>query len=446
MLPQVRPPLGAEGEVLLYAQPFPQEADRLRFRIEAISARRDDGMEFPVALKLPEIKGREMTRQRFLGDAVLPPGAYLGLTMKVRDAFLRTEEGEAALLTAEAPVRIDFPFRVAEKRASLLWLTFQWAEGVKSGFSFSPAFRISVPPRPVSGLTGYVTSGGSNNVLIFDKGTGQVAGVIATEGGPAGMALDQKGFKAYVALPSADVIEVIDVIAGEITDTITLTMGDRPKELGLTPDGKTLLSLNAGSNTVSFIDVASHIQQARVFVGMGPASILIDPNGRRAYVFNNLSSTISVLDVANKALVTTIGTDPGPIRGQFNSQGDTFYVISQFSPYMSVITAATLSTKRMYVAMGLNSIKIDTSTGFLYMGRVRDPQVGIYDPNALVPMDYLNAGGAVTYMTIDGEMNNLLMVGPEVERVVAANLISRRVLWAIDVGEAPYWVTLMGER
>ena len=49
MLPQVKPPLQEEGEVLLYVEPFPQEADRLRFGIEAISARRDDGGEFPVA-------------------------------------------------------------------------------------------------------------------------------------------------------------------------------------------------------------------------------------------------------------------------------------------------------------------------------------------------------------------------------------------------------------
>jgi YVTN family beta-propeller protein len=446
MLTQVKPTLEAEGEVLLYAQPFPQEADRLRFTIEAVSARREDGVEFPVALKLSDIRGREMVRQRFIGDVVLPPGSYLGLTIKVRDAFLRTEEGEAALLAAEAPVRIDFPFHVREKRSSLLCLTFQPAEAVRSGFGFSPAFFVSVPARPVAGLTGYVTNGGSNNVLIFDKGTGQVAGVIATEGGPAGMALDQRGLKAYVALPSADAIEVIDVIAGEITDRIRLTMGDRPRELALTADGKTLLCANAGSNTVSFIDAASLGERMRVFVGNGPASILIDPSGVRAYVFNNLASTISVLDVANKALVTTVGTDPGPLRGQFNSQGNTFDVISEWSPYMSVINAGNLSVKRMNVALGLASIKIDTNSGLVYMGRVHDPQVGIYDPNALVPVDYVDAGGAVAYMTIDGDMNNLVMVSPELRRVVVANLISKRTLWAIDVGEDPYWVTVMGER
>jgi len=49
-------PLEEEGEVLLYVQPFAQDADRLRFRIESISARKSDGTEFPVSVRLAELK------------------------------------------------------------------------------------------------------------------------------------------------------------------------------------------------------------------------------------------------------------------------------------------------------------------------------------------------------------------------------------------------------
>ena len=112
---------------------------------------------FRSALSFRSLRGREMTGQRFLGEAELPPGAYEGFTLKVKDAFLRGEEGEAALLVPEAPVTIAFPFRVERRRASVFTLTFRAGEAVKSGFSFRPDFFISIPPRPVSGLTGYVT-------------------------------------------------------------------------------------------------------------------------------------------------------------------------------------------------------------------------------------------------------------------------------------------------
>ena len=53
---RLRPPLEEEGEVYLYIQPYPQEAERLRFSIEGMSAVSDDGREFPLEVSLREIR------------------------------------------------------------------------------------------------------------------------------------------------------------------------------------------------------------------------------------------------------------------------------------------------------------------------------------------------------------------------------------------------------
>jgi len=439
--------LEEEGEALLYLQPFAQEADRLRFSIESIAVRKADGTEFPVSVRLPDLRGREMTRQRLLGRAVVPPGSYVGFAIKIKEAFVRTEDGEAALLVPDAPVRIDFPFTVSRKRAYVLWFVFRPSESLSTGFSFTPVFSVVMPPRPIASLTGYATNAGSNDITVFDKRAGQVTGVIAARGAPAGMALDQRNRKAYVALPGQDTVEVIDVNVGEVTDRLLLNIGDRPRELALTPDGRTLLSANAGSNTVSVIEMPMLFESRRITVGNGPRSILVDPSGRRAYVFNSLASSISVLDIPNKALVTTISTDPGPLRGQFNRRGDRFYVIHELSSYLSIIDARTLSTvKRVQVGMGMSYIKVDTVTDLVYMGRVRDTTVGVYEPNSFVPMDYIRTDAGTSYLTIDGEENTLVMVGAQPPRLTTANLISRKRVSLLDIGDAPYWVTMMGER
>jgi YVTN family beta-propeller protein len=447
MLTQMKAPLEEEGEVILYMQPFPQEADRLRFTVDAIYARRSDGADFPLSIRLRDLRGAEMTRQRLLGSVQLPPGSYLGFSLRVKEAFLRVEDGQAALLVPEVPVRIDFPFNVSRKRAYVIALALQSRESLRSGFSFNPTFSVFVPAKPLASLTGYATNRGGNNVTVFDKRAGQVAAVIATGGGPAGMALDQRASKVYVALPDADAIEVIDITAGEITDKIRLNIGDRPRELAITPDGRVLLTVNTGSNTVSLFDVPSLIESNRITVGNGPNSILIDSLGRRAYVFNSLASSISVIDIANRAPVTTLGTDAGPLRGQFNRRGDAFYVIHEWSPYVSLIDAVSLSvSKRMYVGAGLVSIKVDANTDLVYLARGRDSVVGVHEPFSFVAVDYLQAGGGISYLTIDSDGNSLVMVSPNLQRVVAINLISNKTLSAIDVGEEPYWVSVMGER
>jgi YVTN family beta-propeller protein len=445
--PLVKVPLEAEGEVLLYLQPFPQEADRLRFEIERISATRADGTEARFFVNLRTFRGREMTRQRLLGVARLPEGTYTGLSITISNAFLKVEDGEATLLVPATSVRIDFPFTVYRKKGLVLALIFKVAESVTGGYAFTPVFSVFVPPKPLTDLTGFVTSYQGNNVLVFDKKAGQVTGLITTDGAAGGMVLDRRRGKVYVALPDADTIDAIDLLSGEAMGKIVLHSGDRPIEIALTPDGKMLVSANSRSNSVSIIDTGSLLETGRVVVGNGPGAVLMDPTGRRAYIFNRLSSTISVIDIPGRALLATVATDPGPLRGQFSRRGDRFYVIHEWSAYVSVIESASLSVvKRMQVGSGIVSIKIDPITDLVYLGRRNDPKVGIYEPISFVPVDYVQTGGGAVYLAIDNDSNNLIIVEGDTRRLLIVNLISKKVLATMDVGEAPYWASVAGER
>jgi YVTN family beta-propeller protein len=153
---------------------------------------------------------------------------------------------------------------------------------------------------------------------------------------------------------------------------LRLNTGDRPQELALTSDGKVLLSVNNGSNSVSFINPVSLFEMARITVGNGPQSVLIDPTGRRAFVFNTLSGTVTVLDIPYRGVVATIATDPGPLRGQFNRSGDRLYVIHELSSYLTVMNTNSFSIVRRFpVRIGMNS-SVDPRTDFVYLGRKND--------------------------------------------------------------------------
>ena len=442
-----KPDLEEDGEVFLYVNPFPQEAERLRFNLIGVSALKGDGREFPLSIFLLEFKSVEMKRQRLMASGRLPPGRYIGLSFMVKEAHLRGEEGEAALLVPVEPFMVDFPFSISRKEALLLSLEFKYKESIKRGFSFRPIFSIFKPDRPVSDLVGYVANYGSSNITVFDKKAMQVVGVIATGRGPRGMALDQISRKAYVALSGHDAVEVIDVAAGRVTNRVRLNTGDNPRELALTPDGSLLLTVNTGSDTVSVIDTVPFIEVDRIRVGDGPVSILMGRNGRRAYAFNTFSNSISVIDLATRSIAGIVSTEREPVRGQFNRSGDRLYVIHEGSSYMTVIDPFTLSAlRRIFVGRGTGSIKIDTDTDLVYTGKRQDPTVEIFDPFSDIPVDSIRADGGITYMTIDGEENNLYLVIPGSRTIKVISLISKKTVYEIDVGEGPYWVTLMGER
>jgi YVTN family beta-propeller protein len=444
---QLKPVLENEGEVYLYAQPFPQEADRLRFSIETISAVTSDGREFPLVLSMKNIKCRELKRQRLFASGSLPPGLYSGLSFKVKSAFLKTEDEEAALLVLDTPVKLDFPFSVVRKRGYVISMTFRYNESVRGGFSFTPGFSFLIPPKPIIALTGYVSNSSSNNVTVFDKKTNQVMGVIPTGRNPLGMALDQGRNRAYVALSADDSIEVIDISLAEVVDRLKLNIGDRPRELALTPDGRFLLCVNTGSNTVSFIDPGFLREVGRVNVGKNPNSILIDQTGRRGFVFNTLSNTFSVIDIPNRGIIGTISTEFAPLRGQFNRRGDKLYVIQDGSSNLLEFDAAFLNLlRRDKVKFGENSIKVDNKTDYVYLGRKRDVTVEVYEPFMFSVIYYIDTGGDIEYMTIDGEQYYLYLVNSGRKTTMVVNLVSKKVIAEFDVGEGPYWVTMMGER
>jgi len=444
---RIRPPLEEEGEIYLYLQPYPQEAERLRFSIEGISAVSADGREYPFEISLREIKASDVRRQRLLASGRVPPGSYIGLSFKVKKAVLKVEDGDADLLVPNVPIRNDFLFSVVRKRAYVISLSFKYRDSISGGFSISPVFSPFIPTRPIISLAGYVSNTISNNITVFDKKLGQVVGMIATGKGPAGMAVDQRLRRVYLAASGDDEIEVIDITGGELINTIKLSAGDHPQEIALTPDGRTLLSLNAGTRTVSFVDLLSMSELNKVNVGMGPRSILIDSNGRRAYVFNTLSGTISALDIASRAIITTFSTDPGPLRGQFNRRGDNLYVIHELSSYLTVVDPISFRILRRFsIGPGMNFIKVDVRTDLVYIGRKNDPIVGVYSPLSFVSVDFVQTGGTIDCMAIDGEENNLYLVNSDMKSLMVSNLVRKKIVSEMDVGEGPYWVTMMGER
>jgi len=455
MKAQVKPVLENDGEVFLYLQPFPQEADRFTFEIASITANRIDGKEFPLTLSFATLKGTSLKRQRFFASGQLPPGQYTGLSVKAKSAKVTADEGEAALLVPSEPQKNEFPFEVLRKRALLLSLVYQHSKSVQGNFSFTPVFTVSIPSTTMANLIGYVSNSGANTITVFDKQSGLVKGVIATGQRPMGIALDQTLRKAYVAFEGDDAVGIIDLLSGTIVDRIFLNGGDSPTELALTSDRKFLLTVNPGSQTVSIINTNSLVAIASVPVGEGPHSILINRTGSRAYVFNSLSNTISVINLSafltgravTAQAVQTIRTEPGPIFGQFSNREDKLFVLHQRSPYLTVRDPASNSLiNRVYLGTGGSAIKADPQTNILYIGLAGGRDIEVHDPFTLIAGDFIPVEGEVVSMTIDNDENTLCVVVPEKRMVRIINLTSRKVISELDVDADPYRVTLVGER
>jgi YVTN family beta-propeller protein len=446
VLPSARVRLADEGTVYVYLQPLPREAERLTVALEAVAALDAAGSERSLSLALRQLRSDEVGRQRLLASGHLPAGQYAGFLVRTGRASLQGPEGPADLLVPDTATRIDFAFTVQRGEASVVAVALRYAQSVEAGFRLTPSFAAFRPERPALGLMGFVANRDSDDVTVFDKKAAQVFDVVATGRGPSGLALDQRTRRLYVSLAGEDAVDVIDIQAGRVSDRIRLTPGDEPAAVALTPDGRTLLTANAASNTVSVVDPQSRFEVAKLPVGNGPRAIVLDRTGRRAFVFNTLSNTISVIDVAGRSVLRSIATDPAPVQGDLNRRGDRLYVVHEVVSYVTAINPDTLAVVRRFpVRSPMDAITVDPGTDFVYLAARRDLVVGVHDPFSFGPLDIIDTRAGVVHMVTDADENAVYLVSPAARRVFVFDRIRKRLAGQVDVGEAPGRVTVMGE-
>jgi YVTN family beta-propeller protein len=445
------PPLDAEGEVVVYLEALPSQAERLNFSVEGLAATRLDGQEFPLVLSITEVSGTGDRRQRFLASGRLPPGQYTGLSLKMGKAALAPEDGAAPanLLVPAEPVRVPVQqFSLARGHARLVTLTLDFGRSLDKGFGFSPVFTGAVPPLPLVELLGFVTDTDSDRVVVFDKQARRVVAALAAGRDPKGLAVDRVQGRLYVALSGSDEIAAYDLVTGDEQGRARLRPGDRPQELGLTSDRRTLVVTNPGSNSVAFVSADSLVETGeRARTGIQPTALLMDRSGRRAYAFNQGSSNISVLDVGTGKVAATIVTDGSPARGAFSRAGDRLYVVSPTSAYMNVLAVPTYArVNQIYVGFNMVSVAVDPRTDWVYVSSGDTGQLQLYAPMSPLPVGRVDLSASATFLALDNAYDVLLGAMPGKRGVFFMEFTSRKVLSGIETGGRPYGVGVVGER
>ena len=111
--------------------------------------------------------------------------------------------------------------------------------------------------------------------------------VLAT--GPGSAALAQPGapvpLQAFVVNAGSDTVTPVNLTTGKADPAISV--GKSPGAIAALPDGKTVYVVNRNSATVTPIDVATDTAEAAIKVGNQPDAIAITPNGKTAYVAEN---------------------------------------------------------------------------------------------------------------------------------------------------------------
>lgn len=175
----------------------------------------------------------------------------------------------------------------------------------------------------------YVTHFFTGRVSVIDTATLKVVQVFPTfreANLSQSIVISPSGTRAYLPqtrsnVTNADlqfdsiafpIVSAVDLKSGRLIrrESITLDTADRPVnrpfDAAVSPDGELLYVVNAGSDDVSVVDLATGLAVTHIEVEDNPRGIALSPDGGTAYVNNTLAGTVSVIDTALLEVVDTV--------------------------------------------------------------------------------------------------------------------------------------------
>jgi YVTN family beta-propeller protein len=190
---------------------------------------------------------------------------------------------------------------------------------------------------------------------------------------PVDLAISRDGRTLYVVCSGDDMVREVDLSsskppatparpnAGSKTDpSITpparvvrqVKVGHRPRNIALSPDGRTLYVSNEWSDTISEIDAANFTVRRTLPAGWGPGGLTTDRAGKTLYVANGIGNDISVFDLRRGGETKRLATERYPHLVVLSKDGRFVYVsniLPHLSPYdqppVSELTAIDTRTQ-----------------------------------------------------------------------------------------------------
>ena len=158
--------------------------------------------------------------------------------------------------------------------------------------------------------------------------------------------------------------------AWALTLSATVSVGDEPRGVAVSPDGNTVYVTNRGDDTVSVINASTNAVTTTVDVGNTPGSLAVSPDGDTVYVTNRSDDTVSVLINISSSSDSSDSSDssentsvPGIYLCVAAGTGDTAagttmfygsYAVAPRSPY-TLTLESTLTQTTTTLASGVTS-------------------------------------------------------------------------------------------
>jgi PQQ-dependent catabolism-associated beta-propeller protein len=182
-----------------------------------------------------------------------------------------------------------------------------------------------------------------------------------------------------------------------------------PEGMGVSPDGKILVSTSETTNMAHFIDTETLQLTDNVLVDSRPRFAEFTPDGSQVWVSSEIGGTVAVIDTATRKVMKKIGFAVQGVR------------------------------KETIQAVGV-AITKDGKTAFIALGPAN--RVAVVDTATYEVTDYLLVGQRVWHLDFTPDGKYVVSVNGASNDISVIDVADRKVIKSIPVGELPWGVAI----
>jgi DNA-binding beta-propeller fold protein YncE len=193
---------------------------------------------------------------------------------------------------------------------------------------------------------------------------------------------------------------------------------------------QTLLIGNKGENTVSFVDLSSGRERARVATGDMPHEIAVSPNGRRAAVVAYGGTTIDIFDVRSARRLKRIDIAPnaGPHGIAWLKDGR-LVATAERSQSIVLVDPRRGSVRSVMIGQaGSHMLAISPNQRFAYVSNIMAGTVSIVDLRRAAKVADIRVGGNPEGIAITPDGRQLWVGDDSGPRVRIIDIATRRTV------------------
>src|SRR6476660_6853587 len=267
-----------------------------------------------------------------------------------------------------------------------------------------------------SAYIAYVSNEKANTVSVIDTENWTVTKTIKVGQRPRGIEFTRDGKFVMVAVGDDDTIQVIDTRKQEVVDT--LPSGPDPELFAQDEAGKILYVANENDNTVTVIDLEKRVRLGDIQVGVEPEGMTISPDGKILINTSETTNMAHFIDTSSRQIVANVLVDARPRFAAFRRDGSELWVSSEIGGTVSIIDPVKrrVTDKINFNIPGLRreaiqpvgiGITRDGKTAFIALGPAN--RIAVVDGKSHTVTKYLLVGQRVWHMAFTPDQKYLLV-------------------------------------